>query len=320
MASTSAGATARQRNEELARAALVLLIVPAVVLILLELRSHPALLVPFYLALVVALAAFCWRRLPPSSFKVFCLYVLGFGLFNGIRVYADATGLPVSFHYPIDIDASVFGVSPTVWLQRHFFHAGQVGTLDQLAVLVYLSYFVGHFVVAGYLLAFRRDLLTQHAGAITATLFFGLILYLVLPTAPPWMAAQAGDLPHIFRITQDVTNDVSSNLYAQGASVAGNNDVAAMPSLHTALTAVVAMTLWRMNRVAGVLGWLYVAAMGFSLVYLGEHYFTDVAAGVVVAVACWHLVRHLSARASFARLTMRGEVAPALETPITDTR
>ncbi len=312
MASTSVDATQKARVEEFARAGLVLLIVPVVVLVLIVLRSHQELFIPFYMALVVTLGAFCWKRLPQSSFKVFCLYVLGFALFNGFRTYADNTGVPVNYNYPVDLDISLFGTAPTVWLQDHLFVPGRISLLDRAAVAVYLTYFVAHFVVGGYLLAFRRDLLLQHAGTITVTLCVGLALYFLLPTAPPWMAAQSGQLPHIFRITQDVTNNVSSDLYAQGASVAGTNDVAAMPSLHTALTAVVAMSLWRLNRIAGVVGWLYVAAMGFSLVYLGEHYFTDVIAGVILAIVCWHLVRRLTARDAFAALIARREATPTL--------
>jgi hypothetical protein len=65
----------------------------------------------------------------------------------------------------------------------------------------------------------------------------------------------------------------------------GGNPWAAMPSLHFATSTMAAITLSEASRPAGTLGWAYAAALGFALVYLGEHYVTDVAAGgALVAV------------------------------------
>ena len=104
------------------------------------------------------------------------------------------------------------------------------------------------------------------------------------------LAANAGDLPDVARINAIAHSTAWSEAYAQGSYVAGVNDVGAMPSLHTALTAIVAMSLWRMHRGLGVIGWLYVGAMGFSLMYLGEHYLIDVLAGVAAAAVAWRIV------------------------------
>jgi membrane-associated phospholipid phosphatase len=125
---------------------------------------------------------------------------------------------------------------------------------------------------------------------VALTLAIGLAIYFLVPTAPPWLAANAGDLPDVARISALANSEVWADAYERGAYVAGANDVGAMPSLHTALSAVVAMTLWRVSRVLGVIGWLYVCAMGFSLMYLGEHYLVDVLAGVAIAALAWRLV------------------------------
>jgi membrane-associated phospholipid phosphatase len=37
------------------------------------------------------------------------------------------------------------------------------------------------------------------------------------------------------------------------------------------------------GRVAGLLGWTYAATLGLALVYLGEHYVVDLAAGLALA-------------------------------------
>jgi membrane-associated phospholipid phosphatase len=56
-----------------------------------------------------------------------------------------------------------------------------------------------------------------------------------------------------------------------------------MPSLHQAFTVMMALVLYRVRRRLGILAGLYAAAMGFALVYLGEHYLVDVLAGALLA-------------------------------------
>jgi membrane-associated phospholipid phosphatase len=60
---------------------------------------------------------------------------------------------------------------------------------------------------------------------------------------------------------------------------------AAMPSLHFGSSLMAAALLRETGAVAGALGWAYALTLGFALVYLGEHYVTDLAAGAVLAAA-----------------------------------
>jgi hypothetical protein len=65
----------------------------------------------------------------------------------------------------------------------------------------------------------------------------------------------------------------------------GGNPWAAMPSLHFATALVSADSLSEAGRAEGAVGWAYALALGFALVYLGEHYVTDLAAGAGLVVA-----------------------------------
>jgi membrane-associated phospholipid phosphatase len=65
--------------------------------------------------------------------------------------------------------------------------------------------------------------------------------------------------------------------------VLGGNPLAAMPSLHFATSVTAAHVLADTGRVAGVLGWTYAITLGTALVYLGEHYVVDLAAGLALA-------------------------------------
>ena len=83
----------------------------------------------------------------------------------------------------------------------------------------------------------------------------------------------------------------TAGLFSEGqASV---NLVAAVPSLHAAFSALVAMFLWRrVRRPLRPLLALYPLAMGLTLIATGEHYFFDVLlgwvyAGAVMAACGW---------------------------------
>jgi membrane-associated phospholipid phosphatase len=65
----------------------------------------------------------------------------------------------------------------------------------------------------------------------------------------------------------------------------GGNPWAAMPSLHFATALVSALSLAEAGRAPGAAGWAYALTLGFALVYLGEHYVTDLAAGAALVGA-----------------------------------
>jgi membrane-associated phospholipid phosphatase len=61
------------------------------------------------------------------------------------------------------------------------------------------------------------------------------------------------------------------------------NPWASMPSDHISSAAITAMGLGELGPLYGALGWSYVAAASFAVVYLGEHYLADVVVGLAIA-------------------------------------
>ena len=132
----------------------------------------------------------------------------------------------------------------------------------------------------------------------------GLVTYVAFPAAPPWMAAQTGLLDGVHRTTSEgweVLGGGTAGLFSKGqASV---NLVAAVPSLHSAFSALVAMFLWsRVRPWLRPLLALYPLAMGLTLIATGEHYFFDVLlgwlyAGAVMAAWGWWERRRAAPRA-----------------------
>jgi membrane-associated phospholipid phosphatase len=65
----------------------------------------------------------------------------------------------------------------------------------------------------------------------------------------------------------------------------GGNPWAAMPSLHFATSLMAAIHLSEAGTAEGIAGWTYALTLGFALVYLGEHYVTDLLAGAALVFA-----------------------------------
>ena len=72
-------------------------------------------------------------------------------------------------------------------------------------------------------------------------------------------------------------------------SVFGGNPLAAMPSLHFATSLMAALLLAQVGAAPGALGFAYLVALSFALVYLGEHYLVDLLGGAALTAAVWRL-------------------------------
>jgi hypothetical protein len=212
------------------------------------------------------------------------------------RGTADSLGIGAHFHPMIDFDRFVFGGQvPTEWLQSHLYEPGAVNWWDVVFTLVYTSYFIVPFALAGVLWARDRRAFQRFTRRLVSLWLAALATYIAFPAAPPWMAGEMGLLHEVHRTTGkgwEVLGVGTASLFSEGqASV---NLVAAVPSLHAALTMLVALFLWgrvRRRRLRPLL-LLYPLAMAVTLMSTGEHYFFDVVlgwlyAGAVMALWTW---------------------------------
>jgi membrane-associated phospholipid phosphatase len=195
----------------------------------------------------------------------------------------------------IDFDKTVFfGEVPTEWLQDRLYEPGVVHWWDVAFTLIYTSYFIVPFALAGYFWARDRLAFQRFTRRFVTICLAGLATYILFPAAPPWLAADWGALEEVHRTTGsgwEVIGFGTASLFSRGQ--AGSNMVAAVPSLHTALVTLVAFFLWgRVRPWARPLLLLYPLAMGLTLMATGEHYFFDVVfgwiyAGAVMAAWSW---------------------------------
>jgi hypothetical protein len=227
--------------------------------------------------------------------RSWAFYIVLFVLFAMLRAHADEIGTPVQYDYAITAEKALFlGWYPQTWLQDTFYTYPNLGVLEAYTMAVYLSYFFAPHIVALILWKWDRPNFRLFAPAFLITVYIGLIVCALVPTAPPWMASEAGKLPVVYQIVPDILDAQAPGLYQAGENSAGSNAVAAMPSLHSAVPWLMAIALWKYRYVRWPAVW-YAASMSFAVVYLGEHYFVDAVAGLATAAIAWLSARRLLA-------------------------
>jgi membrane-associated phospholipid phosphatase len=206
----------------------------------------------------------------------------------------------VMVDYPIKVDRVVgFGELPTVRLQRRLARKDWRRGDKALVWAHWIWFMVPHGTLV-YIMLRHRDRFERSAVLTYAVFDIGAMIYWVAPTAPPWYAATHGGRAEHFDGHDGVGHEVAVRrmmveygefFWKDGwgplYSVLGGNPLAAMPSLHFATSVMSAQLLSETGPLAGALGWGYTAMLGFALVYLGEHYVTDlIAGGLLTTVIC----------------------------------
>jgi membrane-associated phospholipid phosphatase len=187
--------------------------------------------------------------------------------------------------YPIVADRWLGrGEIPTLRLQRALAKNG-VGRHDTLLSWLHWSWFLVPHGSVLYVLRKRPERYERAAGMMAATFDAGVVMYWLVPTAPPWWAGQNGHLPHVRRIMVEAGSQFWGEFWQRLYDSLGRNPFAAMPSLHFGTSVMAAHVLAEVGTKEAVAGWTYACALGFALVYLGEHYVTDLAAGFALAEA-----------------------------------
>jgi hypothetical protein len=201
----------------------------------------------------------------------------------------EVLGRRVRVAYPVHADRRIGGgTTPTLRLQRALGTPGRFRAWEKLLVWSHWLWFAFPHGTAAYLLLRHPERFESGASRIYATFDLGLIGYWGVPTAPPWYAAAEGLLedgrtPELRRMMVEYGEQFWKSGWAPLYGVLGGNPLAAMPSLHFATSVTAAHVLAETGRGAGAFGWTYALMLGVALVYLGEHYVVDLAAGLALA-------------------------------------
>ena len=207
------------------------------------------------------------------------------------------------FRYPIVADRLLgLGELPTARLQRALARVGPEGpewsSLDAALVWAHWSWFLVPHGAVAYLLVCHPERFPRAAALTYAVFNVGASFYWVIPTAPPWYAAAEGipgadGEPPVRRMMVEYGELFWQDGWRPLYSVFGGNPLAAMPSLHFATSLMAALLLAEVGPAQGAVGYGYLIALSFALVYLGEHYLVDLLGGAALTA----VVRRLAPRA-----------------------
>ncbi len=263
-------------------------------------------LVSFAIFLAVASVGIPWQDWIHTARDLW-LFVAMWLAYDESRGLADGLGMPIQVESVRDIDRFVFfGHDGVVAFQRRFLGPpGTVHWYDVVGSCVYFSHFVVPPVVIGVLWWRRREEWVRYMRRLATVIFIACTMFVLLPTAPPWMAAGGSNaaghrfdaLAPLRRTTAEGSRHIGLDAFVKAWDTGRDwtNEVAAMPSLHAAFALFVVVFFWPMIRRR----WLrytllaYPAAMAVALMYFGEHYFVDAVAGwaiVGVSFLIWNRI------------------------------
>lgn len=237
------------------------------------------------------------------------------GLLVVLRGWAPFVGLLVAYELMRDL-ASTLGVPPhnLAALDRHLFDgheptlilqaaAAQLADADLLedaGTLIYGAHFVLPVAVGAWLWTRDRDAFGRFGFTLVILCAMAFATYVVAPTSPPWLA-QPSSVRHL------IDDAIQRSGLPQGAlwlySHHDYNLYAAFPSLHAGFPVVAAFAAWQRSRAVGALLWVWAVAVWIAVVYLGEHYVSDVVGGIGYAAMAIVLVKAVTAR--------RAQIEPA---------
>ncbi len=189
--------------------------------------------------------------------------------------------------YPIAIDRALGGGRlPNARLQRALSRFRGVKALDRALTWVHWLWFLEPYLALVLILLRHNRRFPRAARQMAAVFDIGCAVYFIAPTAPPWWSSEQGLTgEEVRRIMVGVGEETWGSAWPGMYRALGSNPWAAMPSLHFATALTAALSLSEAGRAEGALGWGYALSLGFALVYLGEHYVTDLAAGALLVAA-----------------------------------
>lgn len=269
---------------------------------------------------LILLSAVLMGRIKPfvRDWFVFLAFIYLFDSLRGtIYILTCKLQLPVHALYALNLEKSLFGGVPSVALQNLLLRPdplGNFGWFEKTLTVCYGSHFIA-FLFVGFLIWLARPKsFPLYKSSFYLLIFLGELGYALVPTVPPWMAANHfGLLPRLTHFNVELFNVVIPDL----SNGFDTNPIAAMPSLHAAFPILCSFLLWRLFKWKGAPFYVYTLSVLFAIVYSGDHYIVDVLAGLALAGACFFLGARLTREARAAGETeAASETAPSLGGPV----
>jgi membrane-associated phospholipid phosphatase len=166
-----------------------------------------------------------------------------------------------------------------------------VDTSSLLVTLTSYTYWLSQFAVVGVTLLWvyfrHHERFAGFRNWLIGANLVGLLGYVLVPTAPPRMFPEWGFV--------DTLAQFSSVSHESGLIAWGSNPYAAMPSLHAMDALIVGIVMFGLvrSRIAKAIWLAWPVWVAFSVISTGNHYWLDIVAGFVIAIAAGLALRQV---------------------------
>lgn len=248
----------------------------------------------------LALVAFLPQKSMMTFFKDWWYFVAGVYIYAVVRGFIDDWTPWLYSDIAIRIEKGIFGVVPSEWLQQYIFDPAYIHFYDIVLFYFYLSFFIFPFLTAYILWLRNRYYYRVFVFGFLLLSFLGLLSYFFLPLVPPWLAGSQGKLL-VSRTLEAVMGSIGFSRVDLRVMVDtfSPNMVAAFPSLHSAWSFYSALVLYFFYKKRALPFFLIPIGIWIAVVYFGEHYVIDVAAGIVFALISYWITIRVYARKKF---------------------
>lgn len=124
-----------------------------------------------------------------------------------------------------------------------------------------------------------RAVYRGYTYSLVVTTYLALFTFMVLPTAPPWLAGTAQNL-----LKPGIKMLPAAFQQVQAVLLSGESDVvAAFPSLHAAYVTLFSIFMFKLGKRYGLASLPITGGVYFSIVYLGQHFLVDLLGGIAYA-------------------------------------
>ncbi len=293
--------TLSRRNERLLMTLVVLY--GALVVVLMFLRGIE--ITPDVMAVAFLLGAVILGRgrLFLRDWLPFVALFLAYELMRGL---ADNVGLPVHIADMVTAERLIaFGQVPSALLQNALHPATGVDLVAEIATVVYMLHFALPLVTGFILWVWKRAHYYDFVAALILLSLWAFVTFVLIPTAPPWYAAQVGALngpnghaaisylkPGAFDTLANFFGFKANYIYTYTFYDVNPNGFAAWPSLHVGYPFLSFLVL---RRAFGKIGWIafaYTLLVAFSVMYTGDHWLIDCIGGAAYAYVSYYLITH----------------------------
>jgi len=197
-----------------------------------------------------------------------------------ILIYESLGDLIQHLHPDIDpclirIDFFIFGVHPTIWMEKWIVH-----WFTDIMSFAYISYyFLPVILVTVLYLKNRREGLMESIFVLTFGYYVSFVGYILFPAIGPRYA-----MAHLYSIPLE--GSLLTDLVREVLNAIEHNKRDCMPSGHTQIVLIVLFLAYRYERFLFYIFFPLVCGLILSTVYLRYHYVIDLFVGASLAVGC----------------------------------